>query len=369
MTDTVRPAWADIDLLAISDNVSVLQKMFAPAELCAVVKADGYGHGSVQVAEAALDGGAQRLAVALVEEGRKLRRAGIEAPILLLSQPSVAAMKEVVAYEITPTLYTLEGVRALADVATKPFPVHIKIDTGMNRVGTKPDSAREVIDAVVAADNLIWEGLYTHFAVADEPNNEFTQKQAARFDELLDKIALDYDLPPLIHACNTAGGVVFPSQRRSLVRCGVGIYGVAPSDEVALPDGIKPAMKVSTQVSLVKRVEKGEAISYGQRYTLDRPANIATIPLGYADGVFRVLGSRRCDVLIGGKRHPMAGNVTMDQTMIDCGDDPVSVGDEVVLIGAQGSEEVTANEWGELADTIGYEVICRIGPRLPRRYR
>ena len=368
MADTVRPAWADIDLSVIRNNARIMRDTFAPAELCAVVKADGYGHGSVEVAKAALAGGAQRLGVALVEEGRLLRESGIEAPILVLSQPAQIAMREVVKFRLTPTLYTLDGVRALAGATDSPHPVHIKIDTGMNRVGVKPQSALDVVEAVVAERKLIWEGLYTHFAVADEPDDDFTKVQAQRFDEVIESLGATYELPPLIHACNTAGGISFVDQRRSLVRCGVGIYGVAPSNQVSLPQGVRPAMTVSTQVSLVKRLQAGESISYGQRFTLDRPANIATIPLGYADGIFRILGSKRCDVLIGGKRHPMAGNVTMDQTMIDCGDEPVAIGDEVVLLGRQGSEEVTANEWADLAGTIGYEVICRIGPRLPRRY-
>ncbi len=369
MAEIVRPAWADIDLSVIRENVRVLQRLFAPAELCAVVKADAYGHGCVPVAKAAIEGGVDRLAVALVEEARLLRESRIDAPILLLSEPVPEAMRDVVAHKITPTLYTLEGVRALASAVTEErFPVHVKIDTGMNRVGANADVATQIINEVVSNENLYWEGLWTHLAVADEPKNDFTHVQATRLNEYIDKISIDHELPPIIHACNTAGGIKFRAQRRALVRCGIGIYGVAPSKDVPLPKGVMPAMRVSTKVSFVKRLEAGDSISYGQRYTLDRPSNIATIPLGYADGVYRVLSSRGGEVLINGKRHVIAGNVTMDQTMIDCRDDPVSVGDEVVLIGHQGKEEVTANEWGNLADTIGYEVVCRIGPRIPRRY-
>jgi len=372
VTEALRSAWAEVDLDAICNNARVLVDAFAPAELCAVVKADGYGHGAVPAARAALDGGATRLAVAYVGEGVELRAAGITAPVLLLSEPQPTAMTEVVAHRLTPTVYTYEGLAAVEHEAVAhggaPLPVHVKVDTGMNRAGIRRDEVIEFVRAVSQSPGLELEGLFTHLAVADEPTNEFTQEQGRRFEEVVRKLG-DLDLlPPLLHAANSAAGILQPELRMSFVRCGAALYGLAPSDDVVLPSGIEAAMAVRARVSLVKRIGAGEGVSYGQRFVASEPTIIATVPVGYADGLPRNL-SERGEVLIKGQSRPIAGNVTMDQFMVDCGNDAgVAAGYEVVILGRQGDKMITAGDIARNVGTIGYEIVCRIGPRLPRRY-
>ncbi len=372
MSEYVRNAWAEVDLAVLRDNAAVLSQTFAPAELCAVVKADGYGHGAVQVAQAAIDGGATWLAVALVEEGRQLRDAGIDVPILLLSEPQPSAMSEVVAFRLTPTVYTRAGIEAAADAVAEQgeheLALHLKIDTGMHRVGAAPEDAVALAQLVGQVAGLRLEGLFTHFAVADEPGNAFTVVQAERFNDVIEELKEAELLPPMVHCCNSAAGLLHRQWRFSMVRCGIALYGIPPSDDVVLPDGVRPVMSVKSDVSYVKRLAAGERISYGQRYELATDSYVATVPLGYADGLPRRWSDVGGEVLIRGMRRMVAGNVTMDQFMVDCGDAPVEVGDEVIVLGRQDDEQITANEMAARLDTIGYEIVCRIGPRLPRHY-
>ncbi|HEX2117626.1 MAG TPA: alanine racemase [Acidimicrobiales bacterium] len=370
-----RPAWAEVDLGAIRHNASLLAGRVAPAALCAVVKAAGYGHGSVAVAKAALEGGATWLAVALVEEGDVLRQHGIEAPILLLSEPAADAMDDVVALGLTPTVYTQQGVEAAAKAvagagSAPPLSVHVKVDTGMHRVGATPEGTLSIVQAVAEHPELTFGGLWTHFAVADEPGHPFTDQQCARFDSVLARLAELGQRPPIVHAANSAGALLHPNARRDMVRCGIALYGVAPSPAVAAVEaleGLRPALSLRARVSFVKRVGAGEALSYGLRRPLDRVAVIATVPVGYADGVPWRLGVSGGEVLIGGRRRPLAGSVTMDQILVDCGgDENVLPGDEVVLIGRQGTEKITAWEWASKVGTIAYEILCGIGPRVPK---
>ncbi|MGH9264164.1 MAG: alanine racemase [Acidimicrobiales bacterium] len=372
-----RPAWAEVDLGAIRHNASLLAGRVAPSALCAVVKAAGYGHGSVAVAKAALEGGATWLAVALVEEGDVLRQHGIEAPILLLSEPPADAMDDVVALGLTPTVYTQQGVEAAAKAvagagSAPPLSVHVKVDTGMHRVGATPEGTLAVVQAVAEHPELTFGGLWTHFAVADEPGHPFTDQQCARFDSVLARLAEGGQRPPIVHAANSAGALLYPNARRDMVRCGIALYGVAPSPAVAAVEaleGLRPALSLRARVAFVKRVGAGEALSYGLRRALDRVAVIATVPVGYADGVPWRLGVSGGEVLIGGRRRPLAGSVTMDQILVDCGEDEnVLPGDEVVLIGRQGTEQVTAWEWASKVGTIAYEILCGIGPRVPKVY-
>ena len=367
-----RPAWAEVDLGAIRRNVAHLAGMVAPAGVCAVVKADGYGHGAVEASRAALAGGAAWLAVALVEEGISLRAAGIDAPVLLLSEPHPSAMDAVVDHALTPTLYTRTGVEAAIAAAQHaergPVNVHVKIDTGMHRVGADPGGAKAVANAIASEPALQLQGVWTHFAVADEPErNDYTDRQLATFEQTRQA------LPPaeLYHASNSAGALAHPKARFDLVRIGIAMYGCAPSPELAgLCRGLEPAMSLKAGVSYVKRVAAGEAVSYGLRYTVEADSLLATVPLGYADGVPRSLSAAGGEVLIGGRRRPIAGTVTMDQLLVDCGPtESCAVGDEVVLIGRQGSEEILADEWAERTGTINYEIVCGIGPRVPRVYR
>jgi alanine racemase len=367
MADRWRPAWAEVDLGAIRHNAAVLRDVAAPAALCAVVKADGYGHGAVPVAQAALDGGATWLAVALVEEGVALRDAGIDAPVLLLSEPPRDALADVVGRRLTPTLYTVEAVAALeAAAAGASVPVHVKVDTGMHRVGARSDVAIAVAGAVDASPSLRLEGFWTHLAVADERESTYTDQQLDRFDKAWAELRDAGLAPDLRHAANSAGAIAHPRSRYDLVRCGIALYGHDPSADVPLPV-LRPAMALKARVSFVKRVDAGARLSYGLRYRVERESVIATVPLGYADGVPRRLSAVGGEVLVGGRRRPLAGTVTMDQVMVDCGpDDPVQPGDEVVLLGRQGDAEVTAGEWAEALDSISYEILCGIGPRVPR---
>ena len=371
-----RRAWAEVDLGAVRHNASLLAELSAPAGLCAVVKAEAYGHGSVAVSEAALEGGATWLAVAIVEEGAVLRDHGIEAPILLLSEPPATAMGDVVALRLTPTIYTQRGVeaaaKAVAAAGAAPLDVHVKVDTGMHRVGASPEGAPAVVQAVVDRPELNLGGLWTHFAVADDPGNPFTDTQCARFDAVVAQLAEQGVRPPLVHACNSAGTIAHPGAHHDLVRCGIALYGVAPSLALAAVqpvEGLRPVLSLRARVSYVRDVGAGEAVSYGLRRPLERPSHIATVPVGYADGVPWRLGISGGDVLVGGRRRPLAGSVTMDQIMVDCGDDDgVLPGDEVVLIGRQGNEHITAWEWATHVGTIAYEVLCGIGPRVPKIY-
>jgi alanine racemase len=357
----LRPAWAEVDLSAIRSNARLLSDLVAPARLCAVVKAWAYGHGPVRVAKAALDGGASWLGVALVEEGLQLREAGIDAPVLLLSEPAIPAMGEVVRARLTPTLYTEEGVDALASAAVAaghrdPVPVHVKVDTGMHRVGAAGPVAVKVATDVAARPQLRLEGLYTHFAVADEPDKDFTGEQCRRFEEVVGELAALGVRAEMVHAANSAGALFHAGSRMDLVRCGIALYGLAPALElVGVPpcDRLRPALSLRARVSYVKEVDAGEGLSYGLHYEVPVRSVVATVPLGYADGVTRALSERGGEVLIGGRRYPIAGSVTMDQILVDCGPDAdVAIGDVVVLLGRQGAEAITAWEWASRTGTI-----------------
>jgi alanine racemase len=279
---------------------------------------------------------------------------------------------------LTPTIYTEAGVSALvAEVAAigrpDPLPVHVKVDTGMHRVGASPAEAARIALSVAARPELRLEGLWTHFAVADEPQSPYTAEQLARLLLVADQLAAVGVRPALLHAANSAGTLYHPASRLDLVRCGVALYGLAPSLEM---DGLepaarlRPALSLRARVSFVKEVEAGEQLSYWLRYTVPKRSVVATVPLGYADGVTRSLASQGGQVLIGGRRYPIAGAVTMDQILVDCGPDAdVALGDVAVLLGRQGGEEISAWEWAERTGTIAYEVVCGMSARVPRVYR
>lgn len=371
---------AEVDLDAIKSNAAVLAGLVRPASLCAVVKADAYGHGSVPAARAALSGGATSLAVALVEEGAVLRDAGIDAPILLLSEPPAAAMQEAVARRLVPTVYTRAGVdaaRKAAAATARPIEVEVKVDTGMHRVGAGLEAARAIVEQVVAAPELRFAGLWTHLAVADEPSNPFTAMQLDRFEAVRASLAeAGLPAPRRVHAANSAGAIAHPASRYDTVRCGISLYGHLPSSAVgpalireAGGAELRPALCWKARVAMVREVAAGERTSYGLRYELAARSDIAVVPVGYADGVPRSLFGAGGELLIGGRRRPIAGVVTMDQLLVDCGPDSgVAPGDEVVLIGRQGDESVTAEEWATRLGTISYEIVSRIGVRVARVY-
>jgi alanine racemase len=370
-----RWAWAEIDSSAIEHNVRTLAQDVTsawPVQVWAVVKANGYGHGAVTAARAALAGGASGLCVALVQEGVELRRAGVEAPILVLSEQPHEDLPAVVQHGLRLTVYRTEYIAALEAIGATGVPVHLKIDTGMHRVGARPADAVAIADAVSASSAVWLEGVFTHLAVADEPEHPHTKFQLDAFDTVLDHLSATGHRPLLVHAANSAGAIVHPRARFSMVRPGIAIYGISPGAEVdamVRELGLRPALSLHARVSMVQRLAAGERISYGLRHTFERATNVATVPIGYADGVPRRLWNHGGSVLIGGVRRPIVGVVTMDQLMVDCGDHDVHVGDEVVLLGAQGDERITATEWADGLGTIGYEVVCGISARVERRVR
>ncbi len=359
-----RPTIAQIDRAAVRDNVARIGQI-AGTDVCAVVKADGYGHGAVDVATAAIEGGARMLAVALVEEGEQLRRAGVDAEVLLLTEPPVAALDAMVAARLTPLVYSHAAIVALAAIAQQqktPLSVHVKVDTGMGRVGVPEaqweDSLRWLTDSPLAVT-----GIATHLACADEPGNPVTAHQQQQFARYL-SMAADSGLDPVhVHAANTAGALAHPNVRHTMVRAGIGIYGLSPSREIVAADyGLRPALRLRSEVSYVKRISAGTPVSYGHRWKAPVDGWIATVPIGYADGVPRAL-TNRVHVLIGGDTHPMVGTVCMDQVLVWCGETAPSVGDEVVLIG----DGLPAEHWADAAETITYEIATGITARVPRK--
>lgn len=368
----MRPTWCEIDLSAIRQNIDALRNVAPDAAFCAVVKANAYGHGAIRVAEVAVEAGANSLAVALVEEGVELREAGVVAPILLLSEPAPSAMSQVVSADLTPTLYTEEGVEAAATAAAvnaSELTVEVCVDTGMRRVGVEPADATEFVDRIRAHPNLRFGGVWSHCAVADEPGNTFTQVQSERFEEVVSAIRGDVDEDVVIHLANSAVTLAHADQAREMVRCGIAMYGIDPSPELTGLADLRPALGLYSSVSFVKRVGAGEGVAYGHTWVAPSDRWLATVPIGYADGVRRDLGHRGGHVLIGGVRRPIVGVVTMDQLVVDLGDDAsVSVGDPVVLIGSQGAETISAQEIADCLGTIPYEVLCAINPRVRREY-
>ena len=370
---STRWAWAEIHTGLISHNVAIVAQRTEPVQVWAVVKANGYGHGAIQVANAALAGGAGGLCVAIVDEGVALRRAGITAPILLLSEQPAELADLIVGYQLTPTVTTTRGAAVLAAsaaAADQTIKVHIKVDTGMHRVGVAPNETVSLASFISSYESLTIEGVYTHFAVADDPSHPGNAAQLSAFITVLEDLSLRGINPPLVHAANSAGALANEPSRFTMVRLGIAMYGLRPGAGVAdLCAGLIPALSLKARVSAVRWVEAGEAVSYGLVRPLTQGSLIATVPIGYADGVPRALGRTNIQVLLNGVPRSFAGTITMDQLMIDCeSDSSVMVGDEVVLIGKQGEHSVTADDWAEALGTISYEIVCGISPRIFRRY-
>jgi alanine racemase len=360
-----RPTRVVVDLGAIRHNVATLRP--PGAELMAVVKANAYGHGDIAVARAALEAGATWLGVALVEEGLSLRQAGIEAPILLFSELPEGSEAVALAWRLTPTVYTDAGLMRLAAAAPGPgIAVHVKVDTGMHRVGVWPPEDAVAFMGKVADLGLDLEGLWTHLAMSED-DLEVTKAQVDRFAAVVAAAREAGRAPRYVHASNSGGAIRHPEACFDLIRPGIAIYGIGPAPGVGDELGLRPAMSWRSAVTMRKRLLAGERLSYGQRYELTSDAWIATVPVGYADGYPRAASSR-ADVLIRGRRCRVAGSVTMDQLVVDCGDVEVVTGDEVVLLGTQGDDHIGAWELAGHADTIAYEIVARIGERVPREY-
>ena len=386
MTDEIaqrRRTHAEIDLDAITDNVRQLAAHAAPAALCAVVKADGYGHGAVESARAARRGGAEWLAVALVEEGVQLRQAGIEGPILVLSEPPPEAARDVADHRLTATVYSHAAIDRLATAAAAVdgrIDLHLKVDTGMHRVGAQPGEVLDLAADIARRPQLRHAGTFTHLAVADAPDDPFTAAQLRRFDDVLSSMRSRSFDPGIAHAANSAGALAHPAARYDMVRCGIAIYGQDPDVGCRAAEfgvRLRPAIRLVSAISHVKVLPAGERLSYGQRYELAAESVVVTVPIGYADGVPRRLSSVGGEVLIGGRRCPIAGRVTMDQLLVDWGPPPTAtsgesmpqLGDAVVLLGGQNDGFIGAWDWAICLDTIAYEITCGISGRVPRRYR
>lgn len=363
-----RPTRAEVDASAIEHNVRFIASAVAPAAVCAVVKADGYGHGAVTVARAALAAGAECLAVALVEEAHELRAAGVSAPVLLLSEPPPPAMRLARELDVMPTLYSEAGIEAAAAAARSGdrWPVHLKVDTGMHRVGASPEDVAERARLIARAGSLALDGFCTHLADSDAIKDSFVNTQLARFEAARAELALAGIVPRRCHVANSGGALLHPASRYDMVRVGISLYGCPPAPEhTDIAARLRPVLRLVSQVRYVQTVGAGESVSYGRRWFASSDTRVATVPIGYADGVRRRLGLSGGEVLVRGRRAPIVGVVTMDQLMIAVPGD-VDVGDEVVLIGRQGGAHISADEIAERLGTISYEVLCDIGARVPR---
>lgn len=373
MTDEER-VLAIIDLDAIAYNMTnIKSKVGKETGIIGIIKADAYGHGSVEISKVILENGADWLAVAVVDEGINLRKNGITAPILLLGYTPELRLEDVVNNGFIQTVYTYETAKKLSDVAVrlgKTAVIHIKIDTGMGRIGYRVNeaSADEIVK-ISELPNIEVNGMFTHFSTADEKDKNYTLNQYKKFvqmDALLRERGLEI---PIKHAANSAAIMDFDNMMFNMVRPGIILYGAYPSEEVDKDNlSIKPAMSVKTHVSYVKEVNEGDYISYGRKYQAVGKRIIATIPVGYADGFIRAY-SNGGKVLIKGEYAPIVGRICMDQFMVDVTDiKDVQINDEVVLIGKQGNKEITVDFIASILDTINYEVFCTLSKRVPRQY-
>jgi alanine racemase len=372
-----RWAWAQIDLGALRHNVATLAAHLAPQQLWAVVKADAYGHGAVECARVALQSGAHGLCVALVQEGIELRQAGINAPILIMSEQPEEQFRDIISYGLIATLYNESTIVRFARMASEleiMASVHVKVDSGMHRVGVQPANAVRVASLVAESQWLTLDGMFTHLATADVADTQFAQQQVSIFTRAVEQVrAFEIEVRH-VHVSNSASAIrkLDSGIDCTMARVGIAMYGI-PGDAATNSFGavhqleLRPVMSVHARVSHVQRVAAGQGVSYGLKRPLESDATIATLPLGYADGVPRGLWESG-SVLINGTRRAFAGVVTMDQFLVNCGNDEVSIGDEAVLIGEQGPECITANDWANKMGTIGYEIVCAISARMPRNY-
>ena len=371
----------EIDLSAVAANVRSVKSLIGErCRMMAVVKADGYGHGLCRVAETALENGASVLGVARVEEGIRLRDYGLDPPILVMGYAPVALSREIIDNRLTPTIWSEDDARRLSEKAVAAdvvVPVHFKIDTGMGRLGQavnqKPSAGpAEIVREIQAVSNLPGidlEGVYTHFASADDPDKTYTRNQMAIFLRLTEQLKTAGLTGLIRHAANSAAIIDLPETYLDMVRAGIAIYGLYPSPAVNRQRiSLQPAMTWKTRIIQLKTVPAGTKVSYGTTYTTPRPTTLAVVPVGYADGYNRLLSSRGC-MLVGGKRAPVVGRVCMDLTVLDVGDiEGVAVEDEVVVLGRQGESRVTADEIATILNTINYEVVSTIAHRMPRIY-
>lgn len=377
-----RPIWAEIDLDAIRDNVRAIRSAVgAQPQIMAVVKANAYGHGAVAVAWASLQAGASWLGVARLEEAVALREAGLTAPILILGHCPPGCVPQALAWDIRLTVSSVREAREMGHWATEAggtLRLHLKVDTGMGRLGVLAgpelggdvEGAVQEIAEVQGLAGILLEGVFTHFACADRRDKSSAETQWRLYTRLLQALENHGLSIPVRHAANSAAIIDLPHTHLDLVRAGIMLYGLYPSPEVDHSNvRLTPAMNIKTRITHVKEVPAGFAISYGSTFTTPAPTRIATVPVGYADGYSRLFSSR-ASMLVRGQRVPVVGRVCMDQTLIDVGQVPEAAhGDEVVVLGAQGNAQVSADELAELTATINYEVVSTLMGRVPRVYR
>lgn len=365
MTEVSRPVWVQVDLQAIRDNLTSIRAALDPGTaIMAVVKANAYGHGLVPVARAALEAGAERLGVALVEEAAELRQAGLDAPIQILTESPEESAADMVRLSVIPTVYSLPAMEAVSRAASKmghQVDINIKVDTGMRRVGVAPDQALNLYRAAQNLSGIRVEGVLTHFACADDPANEFTIRQLETFLRLREALT---DIPTW-HAANSAATLFMPRTHLNMVRIGIAMYGLQPSSRPS-PVPLQPALSLKTKIGFIQELAPGEGVSYALTYSAQRHVKVAVLPIGYGDGFSRRL-SNRGSALVNGKRVKIVGNICMDQLLVEL-EGEARVGDEAVLIGRQGDEAITVEEVAAILGTINYEVVCMINSRVPRRY-
>ena len=367
----MRPTYAEIDLAAIAHNIRAIKQRVHPAQIMAVVKADGYGHGAAAVARVAIENGATYLGVALVEEAIALRHQGFVEPILVFGGIFEEQLIDVFAHQLEVTVYTEQIARALSKIAIRlqqPIHVHVKVDTGMGRVGVAWENALNFIRQIKKLDGIDLHGLYTHFATSDERDKAYAAIQFSRFQQVIQQLEREQIHFPLKHAANSGAILDLPETYLDMVRPGVMMYGYYPSNETTESIPITPAMTLKSRVIHIKQVPENTSISYGRKYITSKATKIATIPLGYADGYNRLL-TNQAQVTIRGKKFPQVGRVCMDLILVDVGvDSEVQVGDEVILFGKPGANAMTVYDICKLIETIPYEVTCWISGRVPRVY-
>jgi alanine racemase len=376
----LRPAWVDVDLEALEHNLAAIRGRIAHAgahaRTMAVVKADAYGHGGVGVSRVLEAAGVDWLGVALLEEGAEIRRAGIDLPILVLGTARPAKIALYRRYRLTPTVSSLAELALWRDWAageSEPQPFHFKVDTGMGRLGVALDEVPRALELIRSHPRLRLAGLLSHFSEADDLTSPRNTLQEERFSEVLTLLRPEEREGLLLHMANSAATLHRSASRYDLVRLGLAIYGLDPAVKKVppqapdVPSDLRPVMSVRGRIVQLREVAAGTPVSYGGRTVTRRRSRIAVVPVGYADGyAWRLTG--RAEALVGGRRVPVAGSVTMDMTLVDVTDTVAELGDEVVLLGRQGDEEISARELADHAGTISWEILCHLGLRLPRRY-
>jgi alanine racemase len=365
--------WAEIDLDNIVHNFNEFKRLSCNKKVMSVVKANAYGHGSITVTKALAEAGCDYFAVASLDEAIELRNAEITLPILVLNHIYPSRSFEILKYSLTQTIYNYDSARVISEEAIKAgkqVKVHIKIDTGMTRVGISWEDASNMIIDILRLPNIEVEGMFTHFASADEIDPRYTQMQVERFMNVVYKLKKEGIEIPIKHVCNSAASISYPDMHLDMIRPGVSLYGLYPSDEVDKNKiNLLPAMSFKTQVLRINDIDEGVSLSYGRIFTTKRKSRIATLPVGYADGYTRML-TEKASVLINGQYAPVVGKICMDQCMIDITDikGDVNIWDEVVLFGEQNGERILADDIGKLIGTINYEIVCMVARRIPRFY-